>query len=175
MMKIMRAPILFLAALLAPLVAASARAEAIYKWIDDQGGVHYSNSRPADSSRKAEVLVEDKISTYQSNAAELRAQADAVARTRADNLARRVDYLERELAAQRQATQYAYAPEAAQPGYEANASPYVIYAAPLVPARRVSVRHRPFQPINSVTGLPAGKVTVIRHAPRTGHGQLRTR
>jgi Domain of unknown function (DUF4124) len=175
MMKIMRAPILFLAALLAPLAAAPAHAE-IYKWVDDQGVVHYSNSRPADASRKAEVLVEDKISTYQSNAAELRAQADAAARTRADNLARRVDYLERELAAQRQATQYAYAPEAAQPGYEANATPYVIYAAaPLVPGRRVSVRHRPFQPINSVTGLPAGKVTVIRHAPRTGHGQLRTR
>jgi uncharacterized protein DUF4124 len=177
MIKIMRAPFLFLAApilFLAPLAAAPAWADTIYKWVDEDGVMHYSNSRPADPSRKPEVLAEDKVSTYQTNPAELRAQAEAAARIRADNLARRVDYLERELAAQRQ-TQYAYAPEAEQPYDSYYGGPMVVYGAPVVPPRRL--RPSRFQPINSITGLTAGNVVTFRNTagPRGGVRAARSR
>jgi Domain of unknown function (DUF4124) len=181
MMKIMRALIVFTAAA-AVLLAAPARADAIYKWMDDQGVVHYSNSRPADPSRKAEVLAEDRISTYQSEAAVTRR---AASRSETDYLARRVDLLERELFAQRQAAQSAAAAEARamQAAYEQCLAdrrvdcasdggygvPYVVYAGPFVPLRRIAVRSPRFHPVSSITGLTAGNVVTFRTAPaRTG-------
>jgi hypothetical protein len=182
MMKIMRAPIVFLAALVAPLAAAPAWADAIYKWVDEQGVMHYSNSRPADPSQKAEVVAEDRISTYQSPPAPTRTASQA----RDDYLARRVDMLERELASQgRTAGSYSDSDaRGMQTAYEqcladrrvdcdtgyGYGSPYVVYGAPLLPGRRFAGRGARFHPIRNITGLTAGNVVTFRTpmAPRTG-------
>ena len=70
MITVMRAPIV-LSAVFSVLSAASAAAPAladtIYKWVDDQGKVHYSNSAPTDTSRRAEVVSQDRISIVQSD------------------------------------------------------------------------------------------------------------
>lgn len=179
MMKIMRALIVFMAAV-AALPAIPARADAIYKWVDDQGVVHYSNSRPA--RQKTEVLTQDRISTYQSDPAATRAGAS---RAETDYLARRVDLLERELVAQRQAAQSAATADARamQAAYEqcvadrrvdcasggGYGAPYVVYAGTFVPLRRVPLRNARFHPVNGITGLTAGNVVSFA-SPRTGRG-----
>jgi uncharacterized protein DUF4124 len=166
---LMRAPISLLAALAASLAAAPAWADTIYKWVDDQGVVHYANSRPA--RQKSEVLTEDRISTYQSEPAATRA---AASRADTDYLSRRIELLERELVAQRQAAQSAAAADARamQAAYEQCLAdrrvdcasgggygvPYVVYASPFVPLRRVSIRNPRFHP---VTGVTAGNVVTF--------------
>jgi hypothetical protein len=173
-----RAPIALLAALAVSLASAPAAAD-IYKWVDDAGMTHYSNTPPP-NPEKAEVVIEDKLSTYSSDPAETRAAAQAASRSQAESLARRVDYLERELAAQRQASQYAAATDAqAMPApYEqafGYGAPYVVYGAPVIVPRRFAHRHGRVvpsgrvAPISSLTGLPAGNVVNFRTAaPRSG-------
>jgi Domain of unknown function (DUF4124) len=166
---------------LCPLAAAPAWADTIYKWVDEQGTVHYSNARPAKPSQKAEVVVEDRVSTIQ--AAPAFAPA-AASRPETEFLARRVDRLERELAAQRQAAQAvdtdARAEQAAYDRCRAERridcdggygpAPYLIVTAPLVAPRRHVVRNARFHSIRGVTGVTAGNVVTFRTpiSSRTG-------
>jgi uncharacterized protein DUF4124 len=151
-------------ALVCPLVAAPALADTIYKWVDDQGTVHYSNVRPADASRRPEVLTEDRVSVIQSEPAAVRAAAAARAETAYLN--RRIDNLERELVAQRQAAA-AYAAAADTSAYDPMggyaAYPVVVYPGRILGARRAVLRPRS---INGVTGVTAGNV--VTFAPQRG-------
>jgi hypothetical protein len=154
-----------------PLAAAPAWADAIYKWVDERGTVHYSNARPA--RQKAEVLAEDRVSTIQSEPAF--AQTSGPSRAESEFLARRVDRLERELAIQRQASRDTGAAEARamQAAYDrclterridcdgGYGSPYVIVTAPLIPVRRHLARSPRFHPIRSITGVTAGNVVTF--------------
>jgi hypothetical protein len=167
---------------LCPLAAAPAWADAIYKWVDAQGTVHYSNTKP---SQTAEVLAEDRVSTIQSEPAFARTPAGA-SRAETDFLARRVERLERELAAQRQAAQYADAADtrAMQAAYDrclaerrvdcdgGYGSPYVVVTAPLLPVRRHLVRTSRFHPVRGITGRTAGNVVTFGTATssRAGRG-----
>jgi hypothetical protein len=164
-------------ALLCLLAAAPAWADAIYKWVDDQGVVHYSNTRPV--KQKVEVVAEDRVSTIQSEPAATRPAASGRAET--DYLARRVALLERELAAQRQAVQAASASEsrAMQADYDdclaarrvdcigGYGPPAVIYGGPIVPVRRVFARNHRFHTARNITGLTAGNVVTFP-SPRSG-------
>jgi uncharacterized protein DUF4124 len=164
-----------LLAVLCSLAAAPVWAEPIYKWVDEEGVVHYSNARPA-KSQKAEVLSEDRVSTIQSEPAATR---PAAARAETDYLARRIDLLERELAARRAAAQSEAADaRAMQAAYErcladrrvdcdgGYGSPYVIYGGPIVPARRFLAHNRRFAPASRITGVTAGNVVTFS-SPRT--------
>jgi hypothetical protein len=67
----------------------------VYKWTDERGGVHYSNSPPPDSIAPAKVatIPDNKVSTYAPLAAPV-PPADAA-------LKNRVEALEQELASER--------------------------------------------------------------------------
>ena len=158
----MRAPV-FALAFIAASAAAPALADTIYKWVDEQGTMHYSNSRPADASRRPEVLSEERVSTIQSEPAQVRAAAAAKAES--DYLARRIDDLERQVAAQRQAA-YAAAlqDQAMQAAYDNYAGPAVVYGAPVIGTRVTTVRHpriRSLNRMNSFTGVTAGNVVTF--------------
>ena len=162
MISDMRAPV-FALALLAASAAAPALADTIYKWVDDQGTMHYSNNRPADASRHPEVLSEERVSTIQSEPAQIRAAA--AARAESDYLARRIDDLERQVAAQRQAA-YAAAlqDQAMQAAYDNYAGPAFVYGAPVIGSRVATVRHhrvRPINRMNNFTGVTAGNLVTF--------------
>jgi uncharacterized protein DUF4124 len=146
---------------LGPLAAGPALADTIYKWVDDQGTMHYSNSRPADASRRAEVLSEDRVSVIQAEPAAVRAAA--AARAESEYFNRRIDNLERELAAQRQAAA-AYA--AADASAYDSTSGYAPYPVVVYPGGRTIGRRIPFRArsINGITGVTAGNVVTFRNA-----------
>jgi hypothetical protein len=154
----MRPVLILFAAFAAALASAQAGADTIYKWVDASGSVHYSNSPPDDPTRKPEVVVQDKISTYQSDPPALRGQAET------EYLARRVDSLERQLVAEREAARYA---EARQAGYDQGPGyapyPYAVVAGRLITARRFPVRNVHVHSIR-----PAGHVIRTSTAPRMG-------
>jgi len=157
-------PVLILFAAFAALTSAQAGADTIYKWVDASGSVHYSNSPPDDPTRKPEVVAQDKISTYQSDPPAVRAQSET------EYLARRVDSLERQLVAEREAARYAEAMQAGYdqgPGYTpypyAAPYPYAVVAGRLITARRFPVRNMHVHPIR-----PAGHVIRTSTAPRMG-------
>jgi uncharacterized protein DUF4124 len=102
------APIGYLLACVALLDASPAWSAQLYKWVDERGVTNYSNQPPADAEAARNLgPVEGNLSVYSPDPALTR----AVAASRQDSynrgLAERVDYLERELAAERQARQYA--------------------------------------------------------------------
>jgi uncharacterized protein DUF4124 len=167
MIRVMRAPIVF-SAVLAACAAAPALADTIYKWVDDQGTVHYSNARPADASRRPEVLTEDRVSVIESEPAAVRAAAAARAETAYLN--RRIDNLERELAAQRQAAA-AYA--AADTSAYDSPSGYAPYPVIVYPGRMIAGRRIPFRArsINGLTGVTAGNVVTFRNAAASRGGR----
>jgi hypothetical protein len=104
----MRALVPLLAILALPLAVTPAQAD-IYKWVDDNGQMHYSDMPPPNVQNQAKVFAGDRLSTYNTDPAILRSLAQTAAQTHADNLDRKVERLERELATQRQAMQYANA------------------------------------------------------------------
>ena len=89
-----------------------------YKWVDERGVVNYSNSPPAAATAGRKLArVEDRVSTYESDPALLRAAAARAAMPRPDYA--EVEWLQRQrLMAERQAAQQAYAgAESVPPGY----------------------------------------------------------
>jgi len=142
-----------------PLAEAPAFADTIYKWVDDQGTVHYSNARPADATRRPEVVSEDRVSVIPSEPPAVRAAA--AARAESAYLDRRIRNLEYELAAQRQAAAaYAAAADASQYA-QASYAPYpvVVYPGRMVAGRRVLLRGP--RSIGGITGVTAGNVVTF--------------
>jgi hypothetical protein len=111
------------------LAAASAPAHAqIYKWVDEAGKTHYSDTAPAGGNRTGTVA--DKVSVYTPDPTTIaRAAANASVNPA---LAERVDSLERQLQAERLARQQVELASYSQA--EAPQPVYVPYAVP--------VRHR---------------------------------
>lgn len=79
----------------------------IYKWVDDHGVVNYSNQPPA--NRKAKELDTSAITVSIYEAEKPGHRAAAAARSEAASLSDKIDRLERQLEAERQARQYAAA------------------------------------------------------------------
>jgi hypothetical protein len=124
------------------LLAAGSPAQAqIYKWVDESGTTHYSDSAPAGATKKP-ATVADRVSVYTPDAPAPRAQPVVVA---SSALSERVDSLERQLQYERLARQQvdlAYAPQA----------DYGAYAYPVAVPRRAfrGNRFRPFPGPNVV-------------------------
>lgn len=79
---------------------APAAAQQVYKWVDENGRVHYSNSPPPSGATRGSVqTVDPKVSTVPAPAVD----ADAARDRREQDLQRRVDQLEREQASQQRA------------------------------------------------------------------------
>jgi hypothetical protein len=137
----MRAFVPLLAILALPLAESPAHAD-VYKWVDDAGTMHYSDAPPPDRRNKAKVIAQDRLSTYQSDPNTLRSLAQTAAQLHQENLDRKVERLERELASQRSATQYAggYGEQCYVEGWgwtncdSGYAGPYYPYAAAYYPA-----------------------------------------
>ncbi len=160
----MRAFLLFAGSLAAVLAAAPACAE-VYKWIDENGVTHYSDQAPANSAKKLDV-VKERLSLYTPSPYSV-----PVSYTTGDPaLQNRVDSLERQLRAERQARDYFAAADAriSMAAYQqcladrrvdcdTYSGYYPPYAAPIVVA---PTRHRrpPFISSPSLTGLTAGNV-----------------
>jgi len=84
----------------------------VYKWVDERGVTNYSSQPPADSNVKLKpATVADRISVYAPEPAVQRA-ISAVSLGNVRILTDRIDSLERQLAADRHAWQYAAAAEA---------------------------------------------------------------
>src|SRR5882672_116522 len=101
----------FLVSIVILLAAAPAHAQ-VYKWVDEAGKTHYSDTAPA-GGKKHETLT-DRLSFYTPAAPVARAEPTATA-----VLSDKVDRLERQLNAERLARQQielaAYAPAQASP------------------------------------------------------------
>lgn len=140
----------------------------VYKWVDDRGVTHYSDEAPAKGrSAKKAVIVPDRLSVYSTPSPSL----VPVSYSNGDpGLNNRIDALERQLLAERQARDSIAAAEAraSLAAYErcladrrvdcdAYGALYPPYAGPIVVAR---ARHRhPFPvPGSSLTGMTAGTV-----------------
>jgi Domain of unknown function (DUF4124) len=142
------------------LAAASAPVHAqVYKWVDEAGQTHYSDKAPAGKKSRAVV---DRISVYASDPSPVRAMASAGA---VPGLSDRVDSLERQLYAERQARQQlelaAYDAQASQAAYErcfadrrVDCDGYDGYGPYAVPIAVVPVRHR--RPIRVRAGNVVG-------------------
>lgn len=134
----------------------------IYKWVDEAGKTHYSDTAPV--GRKKIETVTDRISVYSPDPSLL---ARAAATAGSDPvLSDRVDRLERQLHAERLARQQYELASLAQAGYErcladrrVDCDAYggtVPYAGPIAV---VPVRHRrPVLVRTPFTGLTAGNV-----------------
>ncbi len=106
----MRMPALtgFLITALAMLACAPSSAAQLYKWVDERGVTNYSNQPPDDPNSARNVgSVEGNLSVYSPDPALTRAVAAFRQESGNRALAERVDYLERQLAAERLARQYA--------------------------------------------------------------------
>lgn len=77
----------------------------IYKWVNDRGVVNYSNQPPANRKAKALDLSAITVSVYEAEKPGQRAAAPA--RSEVASLSDKIDRLERQLEAERQAGQYA--------------------------------------------------------------------
>src|SRR5262245_32051648 len=101
------APIGYLLACVAMFGATPALSAQLYKWVDERGVTNYSNQPPADPNAAGNVRpVEGNLSVYSPDPALTRAVGAFRQEISNRGLADRVDYLERELAAERQARQY---------------------------------------------------------------------
>ncbi|MGH8641816.1 MAG: DUF4124 domain-containing protein, partial [Burkholderiales bacterium] len=103
------APIGYLLACVTLLGAATPALSAqLYKWVDERGVTNYSNQPPTDPNTARNLRpVEGNLSVYSPDPALARAVATYRQESYKRGLAERVDYLERELAAERLARQYA--------------------------------------------------------------------
>jgi uncharacterized protein DUF4124 len=157
-MRITAPALVLVTAVAGPLAAASALADTIYKWVDDQGTVHYSNARPADATRRPEIVSEDRVSVIQSEPPAVRAAAAARAETAYLN--RRIQNLEYELAAQRQAAAAYAAADAAQYDQGSYAPyPVVLYPGRIIAGHRVPLRGS--RSMSRITGVTAGNVVTF--------------
>jgi len=87
--------------------SASASAAQLYKWVDERGVTNYSSQPPVDPKAAKNLgPVEGNLSVYSPDPALIRAVA-AFQQENNRGLAARVDYLERQLEAERLARQYA--------------------------------------------------------------------
>lgn len=105
----MRLPLL-ISLLVASLAAGSLPASAaqLYKWVDERGVTNYSNQPPVNPDTAKNLgPVEGNLSVYSPDPALTRAVATYRQESGNRALAERVDYLERQLAAERLARQYA--------------------------------------------------------------------
>src|SRR5713101_559906 len=157
------------------LAAAGGPAHAqIYKWVDEAGKTHYSDTAPA-GGRKVDTVA-DRISVYAPDPSIARAAATAGSDPA---LSDRADRLERQLHAERLARQQvelASFPQASQAAYERclsdrrvdcdyGGTPYI------GPIAVVPVRHRrPMLVRTSFTGLGAGNVVGPGIMPGTFNG-----
>jgi len=79
----------------------------LYKWVDERGVTNYSNQPPIDAQPARKFApVEDRVSVYSTDPALTQAIASLYQRPRRSE-SERIDRLERELAAERSARQYA--------------------------------------------------------------------
>ena len=103
------APIGYLLACVTLLGAATPALSAqLYKWVDERGVTNYSNQPPADPGAAKNLgPVEGNLSVYSPDPALTRAVAAQRQEGYNRGLAERVDYLERQLEAERLARQYA--------------------------------------------------------------------
>jgi hypothetical protein len=102
-------PIGYLLACVALLGAATPAPSAqLYKWVDERGVTNYSNQPPADPKAAKNLgQVEGNLSVYSPDPALTRAVVAFRQESGNRALAERVDYLERQLEAERLARQYA--------------------------------------------------------------------
>jgi hypothetical protein len=102
------APLGYLLACVALLGAATPAVSAqLYKWVDERGITNYSNQPPADPDTAKNLRpVEGSLSVYSPDPALARAVVAFRQESNNRRLAERIDYLERELAAERLARQY---------------------------------------------------------------------
>ena len=147
----------------------------IYKWVDEAGKTHYSDTAPAGGKKPA--IVADRISVYAPDPALLARSAATTEPGPA--LSDRVDRLERQLHAERLARQQyelASFTQASQAAYERCLSERRVdcdyggmpYAGPIAV---VPVRHRrPILVHPSFTGLNAGNVVGPGIMPGTFNG-----
>src|SRR6266852_5166576 len=146
----------------------------IYKWVDEAGKTHYSDTAPA--GRKKIDTVADRISVYAPDPALLARAAATAAPDPA--LSDRVDRLERQLQAERLARQQYELASFTQAAYErcladrrVDCDAYggtMPYAGPIAV---VPVRHRrPVLVRTSFTGLTAGNVVGPGIMPGTFNG-----
>src|SRR5229473_7124940 len=155
--------------------ASSGPAQAqIYKWVDEAGKTHYSDTAPV--GRKKIDTVADRISVYAPDPALLARAAAPAAPDPA--LSDRVDRLERQLHAERLARQQSELASFAQAAYERCLSERRVdcdsyggampYAGPIAV---VPVRHRrPILVRTSFPGLTAGNVVGPGIMPGTFNG-----
>jgi uncharacterized protein DUF4124 len=101
------APIGYLLTCVAMFGASPALSAQLYKWVDERGVTNYSNQPPADPKAARNLgPVEGNLSVYSPDPALARAVVAFRQESGNRALAERVDYLERELAAERMARQY---------------------------------------------------------------------
>ena len=162
---------LVLSAGLAAGIAVTPVSAEIYKWVDADGVTHYSDQTPAKgkSAKKPEVVPE-RLSVYSSSPAPSSLLAPVSYSNPDPGLRDRIDALERQLQAERQARDYMAAGDARAllAAYErcladrrvdcdAYGGLYPPYAAPVIVT---PFRHRrlPFIQNSSLTGITAGNI-----------------
>jgi uncharacterized protein DUF4124 len=160
------APIGYLLACAALLSAATPALSAeLYKWVDERGVTNYSNQPPADPGAAKNLgPVEGNLSVYSPDPALGRAVAAYRQESNRRGLAERVEYLERELAAERRARQYA-APAVELPAPCPSGDCYGNYAS-YYPAGiagggffpPIVLRHKRLVPAQLPLGATAGNV-----------------
>jgi hypothetical protein len=153
------------------LAAAGGPAQAqIYKWVDEAGKTHYSDTAPA-GGRKVDTVA-DRISVYAPDPSIARAAATAGSDPA---LSDRVDRLERQLHAERLARQQVDLAAFSQAAYERCVSERRVdceYGMPYAgPIAVVPIWHRrPILVRTSFTGLTAGNVVGPGIMPGTFNG-----
>jgi hypothetical protein len=153
--------------------AVPASAQQLYKWVDERGVTNYSNQPPADPKSAKNVRpVEDRLSVYSPDQGLVQAIEDGHKNFDQRQKERaRVEALERQLEAERQARQQsAAAAQQARLGYErcvAEGRPecnevYGVYGPYYPPVVVVPPRHRRHQQVPQTVlkpGTTAGNVT----------------
>lgn len=137
----------------------------VYKWVDESGVTHYSDQAPAKAAKKVDVVA-DRLSVYTPDPSLRRASA----RVGGDpTLSERIERLERELRAERDARQSAAAAEAQEymAAYEqcladrrVDCDAYDGYYSRGAPVLVVTFQHRRFRHrvLPRMPGLIAGNV-----------------
>lgn len=104
--------VFLLTSVLAMMFAAITADAQVYKWVDERGVSNYSSAPPAEVGAGVKpAVVADRISVYPSEPALQRALG-VISASKERALSDRIDFLERQLAAERQSLQYAAAAEA---------------------------------------------------------------
>jgi Domain of unknown function (DUF4124) len=117
---------------LAAMLATGPACAQVYKWVDGDGATHYSDKAPENGGPASKVKVDvvtDRISVYPQDPNLMRRAANPGNWILAD----RIDRLERQLQAEREARQYASAADDGYDGYY----PYWGTPVVVVPVRRL--------------------------------------